>query len=168
MAALVAAAKAKAASKHTHAVKSRRVPETAVYVLEKMAHGYKRMGRAYGGGFYDYPEGGEKHLWEGLKTFVRSSKQVPLEDIRDRLLYIQALETMRCIQEGVVESTRDANIGAIMGWGFPAYTGGTAQFVNHIGVQRFVARAQELASRYGERFTPPAILIKLAAEGKPV
>ena len=144
------------------------MPEQAVYVLEKMSHGYKRMGRAYGGGFYDYPEGGEKHLWEGLKTFVRASKSVPAEDIRDRLLYVQALETIRCMQEGVLESSRDANIGSIFGWGFPAYTGGTAQFVNHVGVANFVARAQELATKYGERFNPPALLLKHAQEGKPI
>jgi 3-hydroxyacyl-CoA dehydrogenase / enoyl-CoA hydratase / 3-hydroxybutyryl-CoA epimerase len=142
------------------------MPEEAVYVLEKMSHGFKRMGRAYGAGFYEYPEGAEKHLWEGLNKFVRSNKHVPNEDIRDRLLYVQALETVRCMQEGVLESTRDANIGSIFGWGFPAYTGGTAQFVNHVGVANFVKRAQELAVKYGERFNPPALLVKLAAEGK--
>ncbi len=156
---------AKTATKHSHRVKSKRMPEDAVYVLEKMSHGYKRMGRAYGGGFYEYPEGQEKHLWEGLKTFVRASKNVPHEDIRDRMLYIQALETLRCMQEGVVESTRDANIGSIFGWGFPPYTGGTAQFVNHIGVAKFVERSKQLAAKYGERFTPPAILLKHAQDG---
>ncbi len=85
---------------------------------------------------------------------------------RDRLLYAQAIETVRCLQEGVLSSTRDANIGSIFGWGFPAYTGGTAQFVNHIGVAAFVARARELAKRYGERFEPPAMLVTLAEEGR--
>lgn len=160
-----ALAATKPAAKHSHRVKSKRMPENAVYVLEKMSHGYKRLGRAYGGGFYEYPEGQEKHLWEGLKTFVRASKNVPHEDIRDRMLYIQALETLRCMQEGVVESSRDANIGSILGWGFPAYTGGTAQFVNHIGVAKFVERSKQLAAQYGERFTPPAILLKHAQDG---
>ena len=123
------------------------------------------VGRAYGGGFYEYPDGQEKHLWEGLKNFVRPSKSVPAEDIRDRLLYVQALETLRCMQEGVLESSRDANIGSIFGWGFPAYTGGTAQFVNHIGVAKFVERSKALAAKYGERFTPPAMLIKHAQDG---
>ncbi|HPU52308.1 MAG TPA: hypothetical protein PK359_12190 [Burkholderiaceae bacterium] len=154
--------------KHAHKVKSKLMAESAVYVLEKMAHGYRRMGRAYGKGFYEYPEDGEKYLWPGLSAFAKGGRAVPLEDIRDRLLYAQAIETVRCLQEGVLTSTRDANIGSIFGWGFPAYTGGTAQFVNHVGVKAFVERAQELAQRYGERFTPPALLIQLAAEGKPL
>jgi 3-hydroxyacyl-CoA dehydrogenase/enoyl-CoA hydratase/3-hydroxybutyryl-CoA epimerase len=154
---------------HSHSVKSRRMAESAVYVLEKMAHGYKRMGRAHGGGFYDYPEGEPKQLWPGLDAFAKGRKRLPAhEDIRDRLLYAQAIETVRCLQEGVLESTRDANIGSIFGWGFPVHTGGTAQFVNHVGVVAFVARARELASRHGERFEPPALLIRLAAEGKPL
>lgn len=142
--------------------------ESAVYVLEKMAHGYRRMGRAYGGGFYEYPADGPKHLWEGLDTFKRGRKEVPLADVKDRMLYAQALEAVRCLQEGVVESTRDANIGSIFGWGFPAYTGGAAQFVNHVGVAAFVARANELAGKYGERFAPPKLLLDLAAAGKPL
>jgi len=139
-----------------------------VYVLEKMAHGFKRMGRAYGGGFYDYPQDGEKSLWSGLEVFERGGRAIAFEDVKDRMLYAQAIETVRCLQEGVLTSTRDANIGSIFGWGFPAYTGGTAQFVNHVGVQAFVDRSRELAQRYGERFTPPALLIQLAADGKPL
>ncbi len=142
--------------------------ESAVYVLEKMSHGYKRMGRAYGGGFYEYPEGEEKRLWSGLKIFARGAKDVPLEDVKDRMLYAQAIETIRCLEEGVLESTRDANIGSIFGWGFPAYTGGTAQFVNHVGTKAFCDRADELAQRYGERFTPPKLLRFLAAQNKPL
>ena len=142
--------------------------ESAVYVLEKMAHGYKRMGRAHGGGFYEYPQGEPKHLWPGLKTFERGGKSIALEDVKDRLLYVQALETVRCMQEGVVESSRDANIGSIFGWGFPPYTGGTVQFVNHVGVTRFVERARELAAKYGDRFEPPALLLQHAEQGKPL
>ena len=85
---------------HKHATKSKRMPEQAVYVLEKMSHGFKRMGRSYGGGFYDYPEGQPKELWEGLSVFARNAKEVPLGDVRDRLLFIQALETLRCMEEG--------------------------------------------------------------------
>lgn len=143
------------------------MPESAVYVLEKMAHGYKRMGRAYGGGFYDYPADGPKHLWEGLSTFKRGRKEVPLQDIKDRLLYAQAIEGARCLQENVVESARDANVGSIFGWGFPAWTGGVAQFVDHVGTRRFVERADELAQRYGERFSPPKALRDRAAADQP-
>jgi 3-hydroxyacyl-CoA dehydrogenase / enoyl-CoA hydratase / 3-hydroxybutyryl-CoA epimerase len=153
---------------HKHSAKSKRMPEQAVYVLEKMAHGFRRMGRAHGAGFYDYPEGQPKQLWDGLSVFARGAKNVPQDDIKDRILYIQAIETIRCLEEGVLMSTRDANIGAIFGWGFPAYTGGTAQFVNHIGVAAFVVRAKELAAKYGERFTPPHLLEEHAKTGKPV
>ncbi len=165
-----AAVPATAAKAHTHnhKIKSRRMAESAVYVLEKMSHGYRRMGRAYGAGFYEYPADGEKFLWPGLSAFAKGGKPVPLDDIRDRLLYAQAIETVRCLQEGVLTSTRDANIGSIFGWGFPAYTGGTAQFVNHVGTAAFVTRARELAQRYGERFEPPALLLKLVAECKPL
>ncbi len=152
---------------HKHNVKSKRMPEAAVYVLEKMAHGYKRMGRAYGAGFYDYSESG-KTLWSGLKTFERGAKEVPLNDVKERLLYVQAIETCRCLEEKVLESTRDANIGSIFGWGFPGYTGGTAQFVNHVGVVQFVARADQLAAKYGERFAPPQWLRDKAANGQAV
>jgi 3-hydroxyacyl-CoA dehydrogenase / enoyl-CoA hydratase / 3-hydroxybutyryl-CoA epimerase len=150
---------------HKHSIKSERMPEAAVYVLEKMSHGYKRMGRAHGAGFYDYSSEG-KSLWSGLKTFERGGKVIAMADAKDRMLYAQALETIRCMDEGVLESTRDANIGSIFGWGFPAYTGGTAQFINHVGVANFVKRADELAALYGARFMPTQSLRDLASQGK--
>ena len=152
---------------HKHSVKSKRMPESAVYVLEKMSHGYKRMGRAYGAGFYDYSADG-KTLWSGLKTFERGAKNISLTDAKDRMLYAQAIETVRCLEEGVLESTRDANIGSMMGWGFPAWTGGCAQYVNHVGIQAFVKRADELAAKFGERFTVPAKLRKLSETNTPL
>ncbi|HAB46722.1 MAG TPA: hypothetical protein DCE31_00070 [Lautropia sp.] len=127
-----------------------------------MAHGFKRLGRAAGAGFYEYPEGESKHLWEGLSVFTRGAKPVSDEDIRDRLSMIQSIETLRCLQEQVLAHDHDANIGSIMGWGFPAYTGGTLQFVHHYGPQAFLARSLELQARYGERFSPPALLHQLA------
>ena len=143
------------------------LPESAIYVLEKMAHGFHRSGRRHGGGFYEYADDGSRELWTGLSAFVRKSRRTPSADeALDRLLYIQSLETLRCLQEGVITSTRDANIGSIMGWGFPERTGGAAQFVNHVGVARFVARARELAQRYGARFEPPALLLRLADEDR--
>ncbi|NBS66183.1 MAG: hypothetical protein EBT33_17900 [Betaproteobacteria bacterium] len=143
------------------------MPESAVYVLEKMAHGYKRLGRAWGAGFYDYPGDGPKTLWSGLSVFARGAKRQPShDDIRERLLYIQALETIRCLDEGVLESVRDANIGSIFGWGFPAWAGGSLQFVNHVGLARFTARAQELAALYGDRFQPPESLIARARDSR--
>lgn len=143
----------------------RGIPPAAIKVLEKMVHEYQRVGRAHGAGFYDYPQGTHKSLWKGLETFAREEQPVTAQDVHDRLLYAQALETLRCLQEGVVESHRDANIGAIFGWGFPAWTGGTVQFVNHVGVGNFVARAGELAQRYGERFAPPVWVLQRAEQG---
>lgn len=145
---------------------SPRMPESAVYVLEKMAHGFQRMGRASGGGFYEYAAGAEKSLWPGLDAFARGRRKVTPDDVRDRMLYVQSIETVRCLQEGIVDSARDANIGSIFGWGFPPWTGGTLQFVNHVGVRRFTERAEELARQYGERFAPPPLLVQRAASGE--
>jgi len=123
----------------------------------------KRAGKAAGAGFYDYPQGGKKTLWPGLKdVFAAGSKQIPFEDMQERFLFVQALETVRCMQEGVIEKVADANIGSIMGIGFPAWTGGVVQYINQYGLRKFVARAEELAKRYGERFNPPALLVEKA------
>ena len=94
--------------------------------------------------------------------FSQGGKPVPDADLRDRLLYIQAIEAIRCTEEGVIEAARDANIGSILGIGFPRWTGGTLQFVNSIGPKRFAERAAELAQRYGERFAPPPLLLRMA------
>ena len=136
--------------------------------LEKMAHGYRRMGRAHGGGFYESPADGEKFLWPGLQAFERAGRAVALEDVRDRLLYVQSLETIRCVEEGIVQAARDANVGSIFGWGFPAWTGGTLRFVDHVGARGFAERARELERNYGERFAPPALLVRHAETGEPI
>lgn len=86
--------------------------------------------------------------------------------MRDRILFIQAIETVRCVEESVLLSTADANIGSIFGIGFAAWTGGALQFINQYGVQDFVARAQYLAEQYGERFLPPALLLDKAARNE--
>ncbi|WPC03532.1 3-hydroxyacyl-CoA dehydrogenase NAD-binding domain-containing protein [Pseudomonas benzenivorans] len=141
------------------------VPEHPAFeVLELMLGEYKRPGKAAGGGFYDYPEGGKKRLWPELKArFERADRQIPQADVRDRILFIQALETVRCMEEGVLRSTADANIGSVFGIGFAAWSGGALQFINQYGIQDFVARAQYLAEQYGERFLPPALLLEKAA-----
>ncbi len=154
--------------RHTHKVKSKRMPEPAVYVLEKMSHGFKRAGRAAGAGFYDYREGEPPQLWPGLKTFERGARQIPLEDVRERLLFAQALEAVRCLQEGVVDSADDLDKATVHGCGFPEKTGGAIRFVNAMGVGRFAERARELSQRYGERFDPPALLAERAQRGIPL
>jgi 3-hydroxyacyl-CoA dehydrogenase/enoyl-CoA hydratase/3-hydroxybutyryl-CoA epimerase len=139
----------------------------AFAVVDLMLNEYKRPGKAAGGGFYEYPEGGKKRLWSELKArFEKADKQIPQEDVRDRILFIQAIETVRCVEEGVLKSVADANIGSIFGIGFAAWTGGALQFINQYGVQDFVARAQYLAEQYGERFLPPALLLEKAARGE--
>ena len=134
----------------------------ATDVIVKMIEDYDRLGKLAGKGFYDYPEGGKKTLWPGLKDAFGGDKEIPLQDMIDRFLFIQSLETVRCFEEGVVTSPADANIGSIMGIGFPPWTGGVVQFINGYGTRKFVQRAQELANKYGERFNPPALLLEKA------
>ena len=140
-------------------------PATAV--IDLLLNEYKRAGKAAGGGFYDYPDGAPKRLWPELKArFEKPLAQIAGQEIRDRLLFIQAIETVRCVEEGVLRSTTDANIGSIYGIGFPAWTGGALQFINQYGLKDFIARAQALAEHYGERFQPPALLLEKALKGE--
>ncbi|NIB42466.1 3-hydroxyacyl-CoA dehydrogenase [Pseudomaricurvus alkylphenolicus] len=126
-----------------------------------------RHGKASGGGFFDYPEGKKKQVWQGLVDhFYQEDAQIPLQDIKDRLLFAQSIETVRCLDESVLISTRDANIGSIMGIGFPPWTGGTLQFINSYGLKAFVTRARDLAIKYGDRFEPPASLVEKAERGE--
>ena len=139
----------------------------AFAVIDMMLNEYKRPGKAAGAGFYDYPAGGKKHLWPELKArFEKRDAQISQIDVRDRILFIQAIETVRCVEEGVLKSVADANIGSIFGIGFAAWTGGALQFINQYGVKDFVARAQYLAEQYGERFLPPALLLEKAAKNQ--
>ncbi|MBK3441664.1 3-hydroxyacyl-CoA dehydrogenase NAD-binding domain-containing protein [Pseudomonas lactis] len=139
-------------------------PATAV--IDLLVNEYKRTGKAAGAGFYDYPAGSQKHLWPELKNrFEQPGKQISPQDVRDRLLFIQAIETVRCVEEGVLMSTADANVGSIFGIGFAAWSGGALQFINQYGLNDFIARARYLAEEYGERFSPPALLLEKAAKG---
>ena len=124
-------------------------------LVERMVKELKRPGRAGGGGFYDYPKDGPKRLWPELKTRFETPEgaaQADFELLGRRFLYRQAIETARCLAEGVLTSTHEANIGSIFGIGFPAWTGGAMQFIASEGRERFIARADELAARCGERF----------------
>jgi 3-hydroxyacyl-CoA dehydrogenase/enoyl-CoA hydratase/3-hydroxybutyryl-CoA epimerase len=129
-------------------------------LVEKMVTKLDRKGKAYGGGFYDYPEGGKKTIWPGLKAHYakKGYKEVPFEDIKDRLVFSQVIEAVKAMEEGVIESIADGNIGSIMGIGFPPHVGGVYQCINHWGAKNFVARANELAKKYGKRFEPPKLL----------
>ena len=130
-------------------------------VVEKMIE-MGRPSRLSGAGFYEYVDGKRTQLWPGLReTFKSGSSTPPLQDMIDRMLFAEALETQKCFDEGVITTTADANIGSIMGIGFPPWTGGAAQFITGYpgGKAAFVARAKELAAKYGDRFTPPASLL---------
>ena len=122
-------------------------------LVERMVKELNRLGRAGGGGFYDYPKGEKKTLWPQLQPLFEKPATVwNIQDIKDRLLYRQAVETARCLSEGVLTTVHDANIGSIFGIGFPAYTGGAMQFIYGMGVEAFVARAAELAAQFGPGF----------------
>jgi 3-hydroxyacyl-CoA dehydrogenase/enoyl-CoA hydratase/3-hydroxybutyryl-CoA epimerase len=137
-------------------------------VIGKMVNELNRPGRAGGGGYYDYPPGGgKKQLWPGLaQHFPRVAQPLPAEDIRDRFLFIQALESVHCLEEGVIEHPREGNIGATLAIGYPRWTGGPLQFIDMMGAKAFARRASELASRYGERFAPPKRLAQMAETGQ--
>lgn len=124
-------------------------------IVERMVKEFDRNGRAAGAGFYDYPEekGAKKTLWSELKPlFEKPGVAWDIPDLKDRLLYRQAVETARCLSENVLTSVHDANIGSIFGIGFPAWTGGAMQFIYSMGGDAFVQRAAELAAKFGPGF----------------
>ena len=132
-------------------------------VIERMAGEFRRPGRAAGGGFYDYPVDAPKQLWPGLAAeFGKPGVELPIGDLQDRMLYAQAIESIRTMEEGVIDHARDGNIGSVLGIGFPRWTGGTLQFVNMIGARPFAERAAQLAGKYGPRFAPPKLLLDMA------
>ena len=124
-----------------------------------------RVGKKAGQGFYDYGDDG-KQLWPGLAELYPVAAEQPAQrELMDRLMFAQANEAARCLEEGVLRSVADANIGSIFGWGFAPFRGGALQFIDTLGVSAFVDRARELAARHGPRFEPAALLVRLAAEG---
>jgi 3-hydroxyacyl-CoA dehydrogenase/enoyl-CoA hydratase/3-hydroxybutyryl-CoA epimerase len=139
-------------------------------MLKTLVVDLERFGRKNGKGFYDYPENGQKSLWPGLAEVapvkVASSTPELVEEMKKRLLYRQAVEAARCMEEGVVTDPRDADVGAILGWGFAPWTGGPISMIDTIGAQTFVEECDRLAGAYGERFTPPKLLREMAAKGE--
>ncbi len=126
-----------------------------------------RVGRKAGRGFYDY-DGGDKRLWPGLTgLYPPAPVQPPMRELVDRLLYAQAVESARCLAEGVLRSAVDGDVGSILGWGFAPCHGGTLRFIESVGVGVFTARATELAARYGPRFDPSAVPALAPREGHP-
>jgi len=134
-------------------------------VLDRLIDEYGRKGRSSGGGFYDYVDGKRAGLWPGLREhFTKPGHAIPFEDMKERMLFAESIDTVRCLDEGVLRSAPEANIGSILGIGFPAWTGGVLQYINTYpgGPVGFAARAHQLAKDYGPRFEPPRSLIELA------
>lgn len=136
-------------------------------VMRRMLDEFKRPSRKGGAGFYDYPEGAPKRLWKGLaEAFPVSAEQPSVDEIKLRLLYIQAIETARCLEENVLTHPADGDLGAVLGWGFPTYTGGTLSLIDTVGIENFVAECDRLAQRHGVRFQPSPWLRDRAAKGQ--
>ncbi|WGD37888.1 3-hydroxyacyl-CoA dehydrogenase NAD-binding domain-containing protein [Lysinibacter sp. HNR] len=141
-----------------------------------------RLGRAAGAGFYDYSEGKRGDLWPGLSDYpgqqpgsfphhpgrVLQPDNTILENLGERMLCAEALEAVRCCEEGVIASLADANIGSLLGIGFPPWTGGVLRYIEQYegGVAGFVARCGEFARLHGPRFEPPVSLVRCAREGR--
>ena len=116
----------------------------------------ERLGKKYGKGFYDYPEGAKKRLWPGLADLFPVSDQQPdVEEVKSRLMTIQALDAYRCLEEHVLMSPDDGDIGSILGWGFPPWSGGVFSYIDTVGIEKFVERCDDYSQRLGERFTVP-------------
>ncbi|MEU8484084.1 3-hydroxyacyl-CoA dehydrogenase NAD-binding domain-containing protein [Streptomyces sp. NPDC048641] len=138
-------------------------------VIDRMVEEFDRPGRSGGAGFYEYVDGKRAGLWPGLREhFTKPGYEIPFKDMQERMLFSEALDTVRLLEEGVLTSVADANIGSIFGIGFPGWTGGVLQYINGYegGLPGFVARARELAERYGERFQPTALLVEKAEKGE--
>ncbi|MCX4245183.1 3-hydroxyacyl-CoA dehydrogenase NAD-binding domain-containing protein [Paraliomyxa miuraensis] len=139
-------------------------------VFDRLIDALGRKGRSTGGGFYDYDESGRRTgLWPGLReAFGSGSRRIPLVDMQERMLFAEAIDTVRCLDDGVLTSTADANVGSIIGIGFPAWTGGVLRYIDQYegGLRGFVARARELAAAYGPHFTPPPSLVAKAEAGE--
>ncbi|MEQ1887701.1 MAG: 3-hydroxyacyl-CoA dehydrogenase NAD-binding domain-containing protein [Alphaproteobacteria bacterium] len=136
-------------------------------LLEEMVVKQGRLGKKNRKGWYDYPEGAKKKLWPGIAQLVKQSASQPdVEELKKRFLYVQALDTARCFEEGVLTDVRDADVGAIQGWGFAPYTGGPLSMIDTIGAAEFVRECDRMAQAYGERFAPNKLLREMAAKGE--
>jgi 3-hydroxyacyl-CoA dehydrogenase/enoyl-CoA hydratase/3-hydroxybutyryl-CoA epimerase len=145
------------------------VPNPGEGIVAQMVEG-GRYGRKNGKGFYDYPQGAPKVLWPGLSELapVKIDEADPelVAELKTRLLYRQAVEAARCWQEGVIDDPREADLGAILGWGFAPWTGGPVSMIDEVGVAKFVETCDRLAKAYGPRFDPPQLLRDMAAKGE--
>lgn len=147
------------------------VAHPAEAIADRMLDEFQRPGKKAGKGFYDYPEGGKKVIWPELaKHFTKPEKvqisSAEFEELKERLLYRQSIESVRCFEEGVLTSVADANIGSIFGIGMSPWTGGVLQYINYVGLNAFISRAEQLTAKFGDRFAVPKLLRDMAAKGE--
>ena len=141
--------------------------EPVYQLLKTFVEGLGRKGRKSGGGFYDYPEGGKKHLWKGFAEHYPLAEEQPgLDEVKERLLYAQLIPAAQCYAEGIVSDPQSADLGAIFGWGFAPWTGGPMSHIDTIGLEDFVRKAESLAQKYGARFNPPEKFRDMAKSGE--
>jgi 3-hydroxyacyl-CoA dehydrogenase/enoyl-CoA hydratase/3-hydroxybutyryl-CoA epimerase len=138
-------------------------------LLEAMVEKRGRLGRKNGKGFYDYPGTGRKLLWPGLadlQPHKLDPDSIDVGELKRRLLAIQALETARCVEGGVITDVREADVGSILGFGFAPFTGGTLSYIDMMGTKAFVELCMHLETSCGTRFAPSKLLIEMAATGE--
>jgi len=144
------------------------IPSGTEEFMENMVVKWKRAGRRFGAGFYNYDKDGKRlDLWKGMTDhYPLLDEQPSAEEVKQRLMYAQLVPTARTFAEGVVPNPQSADLGAIFGWGFPPYTGGPLSYIDTIGIDAFVATADMLAQRHGARFTPHELFREMAAKGE--
>ena len=145
------------------------VDQSQKALLTEMVEKQGRYGRKNGKGFYDYPATGPKKLWPGLADLQKTKlapETLDKQELKHRLLVVQALDTARCFEEGVLTDVREADVGSILGFGYAPYSGGTLSYIDMMGTKAFVALCEKLAQKYGERFKPNKLLIEMAAKGE--
>jgi 3-hydroxyacyl-CoA dehydrogenase/enoyl-CoA hydratase/3-hydroxybutyryl-CoA epimerase len=138
-------------------------------LLEDMVEKRGRYGRKNGKGFYDYPQNGPKRLWPGLADLQPTKLDpdtIDIKELEQRLLAIQALETARCVEEGVITDVREADVGSILGFGFAPFAGGTLSYIDIMGAKAFVDLCKRLEKKCGPRFKPSKLLIDMAKKGE--
>jgi len=145
------------------------VSQVRAYKISKKLVEMGRTGKKDGAGFYDYPKGEKKKLWPELKSVFNSDvNTLDEETIGQRILHRQALESFRCLEEGVLRSATDGDIGSILGWGFAFYTGGALSYIDYIGMDKFIADCDDFKTRFGVRWDVPDSLRELAKSGKSI
>ena len=142
------------------------VERAADRIAAKMVADLGRLGRKSGAGFYDYPADGPKHLWPGLAAQFPASAPPTPEQIIERLILVQSVETVRCLEEKVLRAPIDADVGAILGWGYPPFRGGPIGWLHTLGLPQAVAALDRLTAQHGPRFSAPQLLRDMASSGE--